>query len=186
MDNFNIREIFKTFLKLTKINFGVENYKTSTQDDSRIVQNPRETNLNQHVPNTKLRRNLSAYGRLKSLPKKVNGGKDTGSVNRKDIFEALENANGHKKLAKVGSTGPPSNAESPSVSPNPVGDVKFLGFNFSPFGSPKGPKNPSANGKPAISFEKSPKRSRSLIRRSSHKVKQQIQNVHNPDDCVVS
>jgi hypothetical protein len=82
-------------------------------------------------------------------------------------------------------TGPPSNTESPVVSPNPVTDVKFLGFNFSPLRSPKGNKN-SPNGKSQISFEKSPKRSRSLIRRSSNKFKQQIQNVQNPDDCVVS
>ena len=126
-----------------------------------------------------LRRNLSAYGRLKSQPKSGN------IVSRKDIFEALES--NHKKLAKSGSTGPPSNTESPALSPHPVGDVKFLGFNFSPFVSPKGQKkNQTNNGKPTISFEKSPKRSRSLIRRSSHKVKQQIQNVHSPDDCVVS
>ena len=128
---------------------------------------------------TGLRRNLSAYGRLKSREPK-NG----NAVSRKDIFDALES--NHKKLAKSGSTGPPSNTESPVVSPNPVGDVKFLGFNFSPFASPKGQKNQSNNGKPTIPFEKSPKRSRSLIRRSSHKQKQQIQNVHNSDDCVVS
>ena len=33
---------------------------------------------------------------------------------------------------------------------------------------------------------KTPKRSRSLIRRSSKKAKQQIEKVHNPEDCIVS
>ena len=92
---------------------------------------------------------------------------------------------GHKRLGKSGSSGPPSNNESPATSPHPIGDVKFLGFNFPSFGSPK-VENVSTDRKDSISFAKSPKRSKSLIRRSSHKVKKQMQHVHNPDDCVVS
>ena len=97
-----------------------------------------------------------------------------------------------RNFSLQGSSGPPSSTVSPQTSPR---DVKFLGFNFSPFGSPttRNNKNNSliiTNGKPngvdPFLREKSPKRSRSLIRRSSRKAKQQVQNVHNPDDCVVS
>ena len=86
-----------------------------------------------------------------------------------------------------GSSGPPSGGESPAVSPR---DIKFLGFNFTPFGSPKNTEQipNGAGNKSAAMIEKlkSPQRSRSLIRRSSRKAKQQMNNVHNPDDCVVS
>ncbi len=85
-----------------------------------------------------------------------------------------------------GSSGPPSGGESPAVSPR---DIKFLGFNFTPFGSPKNTEqipNGAGNKSAAIEKLKSPQRSRSLIRRSSRKAKQQMNNVHNPDDCVVS
>ena len=103
VENDNIREIFKTFLRLSKINFG-SNLKETSKDDSNLVknlpsQNP-HTNLNQNRSGG-LKRNLSAYGRLKSLPKNGNGNAST--VTRKDIFEHLES--GHKKLVKSGSTG---------------------------------------------------------------------------------
>ena len=107
VENDNIREIFKTFLRLSKINFG-SNLKETSKDDSNLLknhpsQNP-HTNLNQNkfnVPSGGLKRNLSAYGRLKSLPKNGNG--NGNAVTRKDIFDHLES--GHKKLVKSGSTG---------------------------------------------------------------------------------
>jgi len=181
VDNHNIREIFKSFLKLSKLNFSIK-IKASSQDDSEL-ENPESVNLNQlsNKPGG-LRRNFSAYGRLKSLPKSKSG--NVTPATRKDIFEALES--GHKRLAKSGSSGPPSNTESPATSPHPIGDVKFLGFNFPSFGSPRVENPVSTDRKESISFAKSPKRSKSLIRRSSKKVKNQMQHVHNPDDCVVS
>ena len=104
VDNHNIREIFKSFLKLSKLNFSIK-IKASSQDDSEL-ENPESVNLNQ-LSNNKpggLRRNFSAYGRLKSLPKNPkNGNGNTNTVTRKDIFEHLES--GHKKLVKSGSTG---------------------------------------------------------------------------------
>ena len=110
VENDNIREIFKTFLRLSKINFG-SNLKETSKDDSNLVKNPPSqnphTNLNQNKFNVSsggLKRNLSAYGRLKSLPKNPkNGNGNTNTVTRKDIFEHLES--GHKKLVKSGSTG---------------------------------------------------------------------------------
>ena len=107
VENDNIREIFKTFLRLSKINFG-SNVKETSKDDSNLLKNPPSqnphTNLNQNKFNASsggLKRNLSAYGRLKSLPKNGNG--NANAVTRKDIFEHLES--GHKKLVKSGSTG---------------------------------------------------------------------------------
>ena len=73
VDNHNIREIFKSFLKLSKLNFSIK-IKASSQDDSEL-ENPESVNLNQ-LSNNKpggLRRNFSAYGRLKSLPKSKSG-----------------------------------------------------------------------------------------------------------------
>ena len=110
VENDNIREIFKTFLRLSKINFG-SNLKETSKDDSNLVKNPPSqnphTNLNQNKFNVSsggLKRNLSAYGRLKSLPKNPKTGNgNTHTVTRKDIFEHLES--GHKKLVKSGSTG---------------------------------------------------------------------------------
>ncbi len=106
MENDNIREIFKTFLRLSKINFG-SNLKETSKDDSNLVKKSSQnlhTTLNQNkfnVSSIGLKRNVSAYGRLKSLPKNGNG--NANAVTRKDIFEALES--GHKKLNKSGSTG---------------------------------------------------------------------------------
>ena len=72
VDNHNIREIFKSFLKLSKLNFSIK-IKASSQDDSEL-ENPESVNLNQlsNKPGG-LRRNFSAYGRLKSLPKSKSG-----------------------------------------------------------------------------------------------------------------
>ena len=50
VENDNIREIFKTFLRLSKINFG-SNLKETSKDDSNLVKNPSQnphTNLNQN------------------------------------------------------------------------------------------------------------------------------------------
>ena len=49
VENHNIKEIFKTFLKLSKINFKIHQVAT-TQDDSN-VNNPPRRNLNQQAPN---------------------------------------------------------------------------------------------------------------------------------------
>ena len=99
-------------------------------------------------------------------------------------------------------------AGSPST---PRTERKFLGISLSPFGSPghahmslgsleehfarqqdraldQGNGLTSAhaqNGNYAQGGRNS-KRSRSLIRRSSKKAKQQVNNVQNPEDCVVS
>ena len=70
---------------------------------------------------------------------------------------------------------------SPATSPR---DLKFLGFNFSPFNSPA---KKTSNENLFNNMESSPKkkRSRSLIRRGSKKSKQ-IEKVHNPEDCIIS
>ena len=187
MDNHNIREIFKSFLKLSKprpkLNFSFC-LTAASQDDSEL-ENP-EANLNQLSNKGGLRGNFSAYGGLKSLPKSKSG--YLTPATRKDIFEALES--GHKRKSK-------SRDSSPPTSPHPIGDGKVSGFNYPSLGSPK-VENNSTDRKDLISYEKPPKRSsRSLwrllhicllvvIRWPSQKVKGQMQHVHNHDDCVVS
>ena len=70
---------------------------------------------------------------------------------------------------------------------------KFFNFSaLSSFGSPaNGAKNNSSNNSSVnnggfAAQGRNSKRSRSLIRRSSKKVKQQVNQVGNPEDCVVS
>ena len=75
----------------------------------------------------------------------------------------------------------------------PRSERKFLGLSLSPFGSSKhldhlisdsqNEFKPSPN---SFAPGRNSKRSRSLIRRSSKKVKQQMNNVHSADDCVIS
>ena len=88
-ENTNIRDIFKSFLKLSKIN-------EVAKDDSEVS----FLSVSTSPPSTEkleknggLRRNFSAYGRLKSQGK-------SPAVSRKEIFDALEEVNGHKKLGK--------------------------------------------------------------------------------------
>lgn len=91
-ENSNIREIFRNFLKLSKINVKHEN-----NDDSNLSTMSSNFLSTEKIGSQKpgvLKRNLSAYGRLKS-----NQGKSP-AVTRKEIFEALEEVNGHKKLGK--------------------------------------------------------------------------------------
>eukprot|EP00095_Tigriopus_kingsejongensis_P000278 maker-scaffold329_size204955-snap-gene-1.28 protein:Tk00278 transcript:maker-scaffold329_size204955-snap-gene-1.28-mRNA-1 annotation:"gtp-binding protein di-ras2" len=196
-DDPRIRQIFKSFLILAKINFGP---RLGFQDDG----------------NVGLRRNLSAYGRLKSPMKSCKSitaalTPNSNHGSSSSLFSSSNGTNGSStrpmQISKKGST--ESNGGSPST---PRTERKFLGLSLSPFGSPS--CSPSAQGAPSASmgsngmegladqvqkhlsvgnangrdFAKSrdSKRSRSLIRRSSKKVKQQVNNVHNPEDCVVS
>lgn len=68
----------------------------------------------------------------------------------------------------------------------PKTERKFLGLSLSPFGSPASSKTAEDVKGGFAQGGRNSKRSRSLIRRSSKKVKQQVNNVHNPEDCVVS
>ena len=60
MDNHNIREIFKSFLKLSKLNFSIK-IKASSQDDSEL-ENPESVNLNQ-VSNKPVLEEETSHGR---------------------------------------------------------------------------------------------------------------------------
>ena len=74
-----------------------------------------------------------------------------------------------------------------SNSSTPKTERKFLGLSLSPFGSPHSSNGHDSNGvNNGFAPGRNSKRSRSLIRRSSKKVKQQVNSVHNPEDCVIS
>ncbi|TRY69394.1 hypothetical protein TCAL_02184 [Tigriopus californicus] len=201
-DNGKIRQLFKTFLILAKIHFGP---RLGMQDDG----------------NVGLRRNLSAYGRLKSPMKSCKSitAALTPNSNHSSSSSLFSSSNGNAGsssrpmlISKKGST--ESNVGSPCT---PKTERKFLGLSLSPFGSPCSQQIPAgtfqnsslealedqfqrhlsvggSNTNGSISGggdffapkSRNSKRSRSLIRRSSKKVKQQVNNVHNPEDCVVS
>eukprot|EP00093_Oithona_nana_P009540 09540.XXX_402181_399586_1 [CDS] Oithona nana genome sequencing. len=189
-ENLNIREIFKSFLALSKINFGakltgiIQSDSASTESSDSLSKAFQRPGAPTASDTCGLKRNLSAYGRLKSTSRKKQA-----EINKMEILDALEQEH-RRKIGKQGSPGTSEisegSTESPAMSPR---EIKVLGFNFnfSPFGSPKnGKNNGNVISPPAFEKMKSPKRSRSLIRRSSRKAKQQMQNVHSPDDCVVS
>lgn len=192
-ENMNIREIFKTFLLLSKINLAPKcGYGNSSDDTALKIPSGRMGSVmnGDDSPSSPsgLRRNLSAYGRLKSH---ASGG---NNKNNNALAVSQTQPLNHQKVDRQGSSGPASNSASPQTSPR---EIKFLGFNFSPFGSPTAAKGKSASEDsqqkphllgvdPFLRGNRTPKRSRSLIRRSSRKAKQQMQNMHNTDDCVVS
>ena len=98
-ENLKIREIFKSFLVLSKINFGVKLTGSSiTTDDSSSASMPDSDSLSKAFQKPAsdtcgLKRNLSAYGRLKSTRKKQ------AEINKMEILEALEQEH-RRKLGK--------------------------------------------------------------------------------------
>ena len=86
-ENLNIREIFKSFLTLSKINFGVKLSGITQDDSAKELVAPR----NPALESCKLKRNLSAYGRLKSNKKK--------EINKMEILDALEQEH-RRKIGK--------------------------------------------------------------------------------------
>ncbi len=89
-ENTNVREIFKNLLILSKIKVVADDSQIPVSTGNYLTTSPKSQSKSSSGGG--LRRNFSAYGRLK------NQGKGQ-TVSRKEIFDALESSNGHKKLA---------------------------------------------------------------------------------------
>ena len=101
-ENLNVREIFKSFLVLSKINFGAKLTGGIIQSDSASTESSDSLSKAFQKPGAPtasdtcgLKRNLSAYGRLKSTSRK----KKQDEINKMEILDALEQEH-RRKLGK--------------------------------------------------------------------------------------
>ena len=100
-ENLNVREIFKSFLVLSKINFGAKLTGGIIQSDSASTESSDSLSKAFQKPGAPtasdtcgLKRNLSAYGRLKSTSRKKQA-----EINKMEILDALEQEH-RRKIGK--------------------------------------------------------------------------------------
>nr|XP_040583499.1 ras-like protein 2 [Lepeophtheirus salmonis] len=178
LENINIKQVFKTFLMLSKIEFAPK------------------------CGFGGIRRNLSVKikGSRSKSPSYLGSGDDVFSHRSKSKSPTLQ--------YPISPRSRQGSSDSPSITPatTPRSDRTFFGINLgSTFGSPKitngcssiYPTNSRDEtqklGRSGNTFDedkmlplRSSKRSRSLIRRSSKKVKEQMNNITNVDECSIS
>ena len=99
-ENLNIRDIFKSFLALSKINFGakltgiIQSDSASTESSDSLSKAFQRPGAPTASDTCGLKRNLSAYGRLKSTSRKKQA-----EINKMEILDALEQEH-RRKIGK--------------------------------------------------------------------------------------